>query len=83
MSGSRPRQTIPAIAGSWMTRPGLFLRECDNCAMREERVFRDSWTGKELCLSCLGPIVDRITSSPASEGDNLLGLLDPEDDEDA
>lgn len=54
----------------------LFLKECNQCGGIEERVFTDSWTGKELCLSCLIPIGDRITMSPASEGDNLIELLD-------
>jgi hypothetical protein len=42
------------------------------------RVFRDSWTGKELCLQCLAPIIEWVTNSPATEGDNLERLLEAE-----
>jgi len=48
--------------------------ECDHCGSYEERVFRDSWTGKELCLMCLAPIINRVNSTP-SEIDNLDELL--------
>ena len=57
----------------------IFLHECDNCGGTEERLFRDSWTGKELCLPCLYPIAGHITMSPASEGDNLIKLLKEQD----
>lgn len=53
----------------------MFLRDCDNCGASEERVFVDSWTGMELCLSCLFPIVGQITMGPHTEGDNLTQLL--------
>lgn len=52
----------------------ILWRDCDWCQSTEERLFTDSWTGLELCLSCLS-IVDYITNSPASEGDNLEALL--------
>jgi hypothetical protein len=58
----------------------ILLRECDNCGAAEERVFTDNWTGKELCLQCLSPIVRAITNSPASEGDNLARLLHAQED---
>lgn len=35
----------------------------------------DSWTGMELCLMCLAPIIEQLTLSPATEGDNLRHLL--------
>jgi len=54
----------------------IFLRSCDNCSATEERVFTDSWTGKELCLECLSMIASDITNSPQSEGDNLAEVLD-------
>ena len=53
--------------------------ECENCGGHEERTFRDSWTGTDLCLMCLAPIASQITSSPQSEGDNLKTLLNNED----
>lgn len=53
----------------------LFMDECDACGALEERVFTDSWTGKELCAECLGTIINEVTNSPCSEGDNLLKLL--------
>jgi hypothetical protein len=64
-----------------VSRPGrgaivLLLKTCDNCEGVEERVFTDSWTGKELCSMCLVGIINQVTMSPASEGDNLLELLD-------
>lgn len=63
----------------------LFLEECDACGVSEERVFKDSWSGKALCLECLGFILDYLTNSPASEEDNLKQLLIDNDllDEDA
>lgn len=54
----------------------LFLDECQNCGALEERVFTDSWTGLELCVGCLSPIVGELTSSPCSEGDNMMILLE-------
>ena len=54
----------------------MIMHNCDNCGASEERVFVDSWTGKSLCLMCLGTIWDRITNSPATEGDNLDEFLE-------
>ena len=57
-------------------RPAIvFLRECDNCGMSEERLFTDTWTGKELCIDCLARIIGRLALSPATDGDNLVRLL--------
>jgi len=56
----------------------ISMHHCDLCGMPEERVFQDTYTGISLCLHCLGPICDRITNSPASEGDNLRAILDEE-----
>jgi len=53
-------------------------RTCEKCYGSEERVFRDSYTGKELCLQCLAPIIEWVTNSPATEGDNLERLLEGE-----
>lgn len=53
----------------------LFLEECDACGAIEERAFTDTWTGKQLCAACLGYVLDYVTNSPASEGDNLIQLL--------
>lgn len=53
----------------------LFMEECAGCSALEERTFRDSWTGKELCAVCLGKIIDLVTNSPCSDGDNLIQLL--------
>lgn len=53
----------------------LFMNECDACLAYEERTFRDTWTGIELCLSCLGEVVNDTTNSPCSEKDNLVKLL--------
>lgn len=53
----------------------LFLEECSACGSIEERVFTDSWTGTELCAQCLGYVIEYVTNSPASEGDNLIKLL--------
>jgi hypothetical protein len=50
--------------------------ECSNCHGYEERTFRDSWTGMDLCLMCLAPIASQITMSPGMEGDNLKQLLE-------
>ena len=54
----------------------MFMHDCDACGCPEERVFEDSWSGKRLCLACLGSVWDRVTNSPATEGDNLEELLD-------
>ena len=61
---------IPAI---------LFLRDCEHCGRSEERVFVDSWTGKELCVECLAPIINQLALSPATEGDNIDELLNEGD----
>lgn len=57
----------------------MFIEECDCCGIPEERVFKDSWTGKNLCLQCLGQVWDRVTNSPYTEGDNLEALLEDAD----
>ena len=57
----------------------LFLADCESCGASEERCFTDTWTGKTLCAVCLSAIIEKVTMSPASEGDNLeelLGLLE-------
>lgn len=64
------------VTGVHTVPAALFVKTCDNCEGVEERLFVDSWTGKELCLTCLAPIVNQITMSPASDGDNLPELLD-------
>lgn len=51
------------------------LRDCDNCGRAEERLFTDSWTGEELCIECLRPVLGRLALSPAEDGDNLAELL--------
>ena len=56
----------------------LFLHDCMACGFAEERTFTDSYTGIELCLSCLGKVVNQTTNSPASEGDNLTDVLSAE-----
>jgi hypothetical protein len=53
----------------------LFMDDCNACGALEERVFTDSWTGRELCAECLGTIINEVTNSPCSEGDNLDKLL--------
>ena len=54
----------------------LFYHECDGCGCPEERVFTDSWTGKEFCFMCLSKIIDQITMSPTEDGgDNLPELI--------
>jgi len=54
----------------------LFYHKCDGCGCpAEERVFTDSWTGKEFCLMCLCKIIEQITMSPEEEGDNLPELM--------
>jgi hypothetical protein len=54
----------------------LMSSTCDNCGAPEERVFRDSWTGIELCCCCVHDVIGNVTMSPASDGDNLEKLLD-------
>lgn len=53
----------------------LFLKECQGCGGVEERLFVDSWTGIELCTMCLSEVLDEVTMSPASEGDNFKDVL--------
>jgi hypothetical protein len=53
----------------------MLAKECGNCGGYEERTFRDSHTGKDLCLMCLAPIAKQITMSPSMDGDNLKQLL--------
>ena len=57
----------------------MFFRNCENCGNLEDRLFIDTWTGMELCIMCLEPIISRITMSPKEEGDNLPELLKEED----
>jgi len=61
-----------------MRHPFIFLRDCDNCEEPNTRLFTDTWTGKELCIECIAPIIDHITMSP-EEGDNLPKLLNESD----
>ena len=49
--------------------------ECSNCEGHAERTFRDSWTGMDLCIECLAPIIERLSMSPSMDGDNLKKLL--------
>lgn len=49
--------------------------ECSNCGNYEERTFRDSWTGMDLCIPCLAPVIEQISLSPGMNGDNLKKLL--------
>ncbi len=53
----------------------LFLKKCDNCGHQEERVFTDSWTGIDVCCSCLYEVIGNVNQSPASEKDNLYEVL--------
>ena len=58
--------------------PLVLLKECDNCEHLEERIFTDSWTGMNLCLTCIdqAQLPWLLTNSPVSEGDNLEQLLE-------
>ena len=63
------------------------MDECSNCNNYEERTFRDSWTGMDLCIGCLAPVIERLSLSPGMSGDNLKKLLkeeeiDPNNDND-
>jgi len=60
----------------------LAMKNCDVCSGVEERLLTDSWTGLEICLSCLYPVIGEIACSPASEGDNLRDLLEVEEEDD-
>ncbi|UXE05127.1 hypothetical protein SEA_MACH_82 [Mycobacterium phage MaCh] len=50
-------------------------KDCDGCGADQERVFEDSWTGLELCNDCIAEVIEEVTFSPQSEGDNLKDLL--------
>ena len=50
------------------------MHKCDLCGGEEERMLQDTWTGKNICLDCVGQIWDKLTNSPASERDNLQRL---------
>jgi len=54
----------------------VIFHECQNCGRDEERIFTDSFSGKELCIPCLVPIANVLALSPQSEGDNLEELLE-------
>jgi hypothetical protein len=56
--------------------PLVLLRICDNCQRSEERTFTDTYTGLELCVMCLAPIINQVALSPQSEDDNLEPLLE-------
>jgi hypothetical protein len=61
--------------------------ECSHCNNYEERTFRDSWTGMDLCVPCLAAVIEEISLSPGMDGDNLKKLLketdiDPRNDND-
>lgn len=53
----------------------IIAHKCSWCGTEEERLFTDSWTGRELCLECLSIVAQHVTNSPATEGDNLLQAL--------
>lgn len=53
----------------------ILTDECSNCKGYEERTFRDSWTGMDLCIPCLAPVIERLSMSPGMNGDNLKKLL--------
>ena len=55
------------------------MRDCTNCGCPEERLFRDSYTGVDLCISCLAPIIGLINMTPSEGGDNLKQLLMEDD----
>lgn len=50
------------------------MRECSACGSPETRVFVDSWTGKELCMTCICEVAPQVTMSP-EDGDNLADVL--------
>jgi hypothetical protein len=52
-----------------------FASRCDSCGSLEDRVFRDSWSGMEVCGTCLSRVLPEVTLDPAGEGDNLRELL--------
>ena len=58
----------------------MFIHEhCDICGGDyHERVYRDSWTGIEMCLECLyanPDLIGSVTCSPQDEMDNLPQLV--------
>lgn len=57
----------------------ILNEHCDICGGDyHERVYRDSWTGIEMCLECLyhnPDLIGAVTCSPSSEGDNLDKLV--------
>lgn len=55
------------MAGAWL----MFLHDCEVCGATEERIFTDSFSGKEFCIECLSKVLTKLTNSPGSEGDNL------------
>lgn len=57
------------------------MKRCESCDSREERVFTDSWMGLDLCPTCLAGVINQVTMSPATEGDNLKALLDAADED--
>jgi hypothetical protein len=57
----------------------ILTEHCDVCDSNyHERVYRDSWTGLEMCLECLydhPELIGGVTCSPQDEGDNLEQLV--------
>jgi hypothetical protein len=61
----------------------MFFRKCDNCGGIDERVFTDSWSGHEFCVSCLAEEPETgvknplwfLTMSPSEDGDNIEELF--------
>lgn len=53
----------------------IATRRCNVCDQPEERVFEDSYTGTEICLDCLSQMLNDITNSPVTDGDNLPELI--------
>lgn len=51
-------------------------KECDWCGDITNRSFTDSWTGQELCLTCVSKVAEHVTQSPHEEGDNLKEELE-------
>lgn len=57
----------------------ILTEHCDVCDDNYcERVYRDSWTGLDMCLECLynnPDLIGSVTCSPQDEGDNLEKLV--------
>lgn len=57
----------------------ILTEHCDVCDTDyHERVYRDSWTGIEMCLECLyrnPDLIGGVTCSPNDEMDNLPKLV--------